>query len=370
MPGPLISPGLMVAGGIGDAVSQGIDTYLKVKGLKNEEAYRNKTLGLLAAKQGLSYDPNAQAGATNPNTGNPVDASGFSQTPLLQAQTQANIAEAQRKIDSNSPSSQYSISRRGFMKSSLNTVHPGLGDKLVTDDMSANDVDEKVAKQVLEGEYGVKKAEAGASIRVTNQQDRLDNTNHQQLLRAVKKDDILGSLQTTSQNLQNALTNLDRSGEITPQAFQDLQQVVATNAGVKGPGGVGERQDRYMNSIGLKGDNLKQFLTGNPSDLGQDNKMVNYFKQLANFELQNKAQQVQERLDKLTAGNESMYERRPDLKSGLDSIISKFSINRPKGAQGMMPPAQSQPQFQEGQTATGPNGEKIVFKGGQWTGIK
>ncbi len=51
------STGLMIAGGIGNALSQGVDTFLKVRGMKQEQEADRQRLGLLAAKENMELNP-------------------------------------------------------------------------------------------------------------------------------------------------------------------------------------------------------------------------------------------------------------------------------------------------------------------------
>ncbi len=72
--------------------------------------------------------------------------------------------------------------------------------------------------------------------------------------------------------------------------------------------------------------------------------------------------------EKLNTGM-GIKEGDPEYKTGQDlfSKEAKLKYDRLMGTQAAQPATQAtRPKYQEGQTATGPNGHKIVFRGGRW----
>lgn len=152
-------------------------------------------------------------------------------------------------------------------------------------------------------------------------QDRLDNTDHQATLRYLRSDKNLRDKLVQYQNISNALNNYAAADVHTPQQFDELQQAIRANLGIKGSSGVGERDRTTMNSLGLSADRITQILTGNPQQVKND-AFDAHMKNLATLEGSNIKQQYNSRLNAIAAGNGSMYARRPDLAADLQEAIA------------------------------------------------
>lgn len=157
----------------------------------------------------------------------------------------------------------------------------------------------------------------------SRQQERIAAAAHQRNVMAVKRDKQLNDLATNSNNLRNSLKTFASSGKIPPQGLADLQNSVIANMGIKGTGGVAERQERYAHSLGIKAADWKQFVTGKMQDV-QHSDIAKYFKELAGFEIQNQLAQAKKRAAFATSGNKKMYEKYPDLKSSLDDTVNQL----------------------------------------------
>lgn len=156
---------------------------------------------------------------------------------------------------------------------------------------------------------------------------RLDRRIHQQVMNNLNNNKDLNQKITSYNNLNNSLSLLLNTKHLTPQQIREFQQAVRGNLGIKGSGGVGEREATYFDDLGLHADAWKQFLTGNPADIAKDSSLVQHLRDLAGQEQSNIGEQFNNRIDQLTSGNESMYDRRPDLRQDL--------LNKVKNTKGM-----------------------------------
>jgi hypothetical protein len=123
------SGGALGLGLLGNAFSSAVQGYQKQKQQNFDNSMQK---GLLAAK-GLDYDE---------------DTKQFTPSANLQATQQAGLLGAQKTIDSFDADSDYSQGQREQYKGLLNTIKPGLGDKQVTDDLSANDIQPLMDKAI------------------------------------------------------------------------------------------------------------------------------------------------------------------------------------------------------------------------------
>jgi hypothetical protein len=174
---------------------------------------------------------------------------------------------------------------------------------------------------LVKGEQAAKARQTGFDVRDNQLQERQDFAAHQRVLAKLKGDPQMIKRLGQYQNLSNALNNVVAADNLTPQQIDEFQQSVRANIGAGG-GGVGEREHTYLNSLGLNAERFKQFVTGDPAQIAQDDKLVTHIKQLARLEQQNITNQMDKRINVLTAGNKSIYDRRPDYKSDLQDVIS------------------------------------------------
>jgi hypothetical protein len=153
------------------------------------------------------------------------------------------------------------------------------------------------------------------------QVDRQDQRAHQKTLDKLKGDPQLAKRLGNYTNLENALANITNAQSLTPQQIHEFQQTVRNSLGI-GAGGVGEREETYIKSLGMDAANWRQFLTGDPAQISKDSKLIHHFQDLAKIEQKNIGRQMDKRINVLTAGNKSVYERRPDLKDDLMDAVA------------------------------------------------
>lgn len=156
--------------------------------------------------------------------------------------------------------------------------------------------------------------------RQQQQQDRLDFMAHQRTLSAIRSDKNLRDKLVQYQNLGNAMSNLVNADHMTPQQFDEAQQAIRANLGIKGSSGVGERERTQLNALGISADRIQQILSGKPTDIDNP-EFVDHIKDLAGLETNNIKQQYSGRLNAVAGGNASMYDRRPDLQGDLQGMI-------------------------------------------------
>lgn len=166
--------------------------------------------------------------------------------------------------------------------------------------------------------------------------DVVDRREHERVLTRVASNPVVKARLTQYQNLDNALAAVSQAENLTPQQVHEFQQSIRSNLGIKGTGGVGEREETYFKSLGLNAANMKQFLTGDPATLAKDSKMMIHLKDLAAVEQSNIRKQLEKALSAASGGHGSMYARRPDLKQDLmESLAAQSEQIAP--AQGVMP---------------------------------
>ena len=127
---PYVAPqsyGLM--GGIGNALSSGVQTYLEAKKQNQDQANQQSLLGLKAQEAGYNFNPDSQQ--FEPGQG------------LLNKQQLGNT-QTQSELDSYDPNSQVSANSRTQAKAIANGIKPGYGDKIITDDMSDADIQKQM----------------------------------------------------------------------------------------------------------------------------------------------------------------------------------------------------------------------------------
>lgn len=160
--------------------------------------------------------------------------------------------------------------------------------------------------------------------RLAIQEDRMDRNEHMKAVTALNSNKALADRANQYQNLDNALAILTKAKHITPQTIHEFQQAVRSNLGIKGTSGVAEREGTYLNSLDLKSENWAQFLTGDPASIARDNKIVQHIQDLAAQEQAQIQGQYNDTLSAVSGGRDSMYARRPDLKSDLDKKIKSM----------------------------------------------
>jgi len=170
-----------------------------------------------------------------------------------------------------------------------------------------------------------------------DREERMDQQIHQRTLNAINSNPQLKQKLNQFQGLDNALSSIVQADNVTPQQVMEFQQAVRGNMGLKGAGGVGEREETYFKTLGMNAANLKQFLTGDPAELAKDSALMQHFKQLAAVEQGNLGKQYEKALRAASSGHGDLYKRRPDL---LDELKDKISAEKDM-MQTQNPPDQS-----------------------------
>lgn len=199
----------------------------------------------------------------------------------------------------------------------------------------------------------------------TLQADRIENQIHSKVVNSLGADKMLGQRLTQVNNLDNAV-NAFQQGTATPQQFAELQQAVRSNMGIKSGSGVGEREEVYLKSMGINADAIKQFITGSPQDIRNNTnpEMINHVLNLVNIEKGNVQKQADMRIKALTAGHESMYERRPDLTEDLSNKTQ--AIGKQFGAEEAA--KEANPTYKDGDVVDH-GGKKFQLSNGVWSEV-
>lgn len=233
------------------------------------------------------------------------------------------------------PQSSESKALREFYKKSFPSV---AGQIPSFDLLSANDIKEHFSKPMelkLKSDDNRLKAEQNGIYKqslLQNKVDARDVMAHQRNLRALKSDTNLRQRLQQYQNLDNAMKLVTDVDNVTPQQIDEFQQAIRANLGIKGTSGVDERDRSRLNSLGLNAARFQEFLSGNPADLAKDGKILNHLRDLARNEQSNIRSQYGRGLKAVTAGNDSVYARHPELQADLDSAIGAFQgqLTNPK----------------------------------------
>lgn len=160
--------------------------------------------------------------------------------------------------------------------------------------------------------------------RLDQRQELQDNMIHSRVVQRLQSNPYLQQKLTQYSNLQSAMSNFLNAEHPTAQSFDELQQAVRGNLGIKGASAVGEREHTTMNSLGLDASRMMQFITGNPQDIEKNAGFAKHMQDLVKLEKQNIDKQVSGHLNTLTAGHGSMYKRRPDLMGDLTEAKNAY----------------------------------------------
>lgn len=177
-------------------------------------------------------------------------------------------------------------------------------------------------------------AEAAAGRAAPFEERNVNQTHENALNRVTDKNKILGGLLTSSQNLQNAITNFEKGGS-TPQEYAELQQAVRANAGIKTAGGVSERAETFAKSAGIKAQELVQFAFADPQSIKDTSpELANLIVKLGNLEIQNKAKQAHQLSDANAKAYASFYKQHPekgvDFEAARQATLDQFDNFGPK----------------------------------------
>lgn len=339
----MATPDYGLIGGLGEGLKQGLLAYSKQKQLKRENQIQDLTAGVTTDENG-----DVQAG------------------PGLLAKQQAQQAEYQRQQAAATPGSKSAQDYAAAIKGAGVTI-PNAGDLSEEQIQKA----QSVYEAQMNREAALARAQAGNQFkqeRVSQGDERIHNQN----LSKVNNDPTATQLVNTTNNLKNAVANYQKGGA-TPQEFQELQQAVRSNLGLKGTSGVDERASTYLDSLGIRADKITQFLTGDPkSVMESDPKFGDQITKLANLEIENKKGQYRDQVGKLTAGHKSFYNNHPDLKDDFEAAVGAGNVQMGVAPQGLVQPQTASPQqglisptgaapakpmsFEEFMKSRGPNG--------------
>lgn len=169
------------------------------------------------------------------------------------------------------------------------------------------------AKAHVEKTLELESAERAASLKaqgyMTTKQEQVDYNVHKSAVDSVVNDKSTNNLLTTMQNLQQAKQNFLKGGA-TAQEFNELQQAVRSNLGIKGNGGVGEREATYLKELGIDVGSVNQFITGNLADVTKSApEMANQIMKLVDLETANKQRLGLQQIDKNSLKYGSFYKR-------------------------------------------------------------
>lgn len=125
------------------------------------------------------------------------------------------------------------------------------------------------------------------------------------------------------QGIDNAGKIIEDAPEVTPQIFHDYQQALVA-AIMRGNSGIAERSERYMKSAGIDAATIKQYLSGEPVDIGKNNALIKAAQGFAKSERGNIEKQYDQIVDSATSGQEHIYEKHPALKKDITIAVKSF----------------------------------------------
>lgn len=219
------------------------------------------------------------------------------------------------------------------------------GDKVVSTylarKMAEEGRDARSAKSLKQSETNARIVAGGRAAGAAATGDRGDRRLHERMhagvIKKLDSDPALRNQFTQLTNMQNAGAAVEQAvaegKPITRAQFQEFQQGVIGALGQKGQQSVHERNAKYLDSLGMRGNEAIQVLTGVPQDIGKDNPLYQHVRDLARWESNNVSNQIKENVDTLTEGFGYIYDdpKNSDLKASLQKkidSISKKAANR------------------------------------------
>lgn len=208
-------------------------------------------------------------------------------------------------------------------------------ESIITDPKAERDAAESELKRKALGlEISQREKNGGESVgertlRLRDEQldKRNENSIHKTVIERLKTDKPLQQQLSSYNTLDKALSIITTAKNVTPQQIHEFQQAIRGSVGIKGQGGVGEREATYFDDLGLRGAAFKQFLTGDPAQLSKDLPVIHHLQDLARVEQSNIQLQKDQRINALTSGYEHVYGdgvekgARPDLRRSLNNAI-------------------------------------------------
>jgi len=269
------------------------------------------------------------------------DQGNLSFTPEMQIQKNLQAQQAKDKLDEMDPDSTRSKTGLLAIKSSLNSVKPGLGDQTIQDGMSLSDAKEisgNILKPVISGNYGM----MGRQMSNDRMQQNVDlkrdalterqNINATNAGQAYEKDPILHQLKNTTNSLNRALSIANGDTPVTAQNFNMLQQDLINAVA---PGGVAteHKVDRELvdtlasklNEVKSKFGDIQDLRTAQPQVFKQLKDLMNQVKQDYSQAMSDQAKNIH---DSYSVSTNPKVQQVNDLK------FKNYSQN----AQGLMQP--------------------------------
>lgn len=200
-------------------------------------------------------------------------------------------------------------------------------------------------KDALQALVGVDKANKEMAPMAALMQDRQANSMHARNVGDLKKDSLLNGYTRQYGNLSNALTQVNQSPlvengvpMITKPQFDELQQAVRANLGIKGQSGVGERESTYLNPLNLELTRLQSRWDSNPKGIPITDPNVQHILALAKTEQTNVQKLAGSRIDSRSKGFKSIYDSHPELAQDLEDLksglFSQFDTGQKSGGAG------------------------------------
>ena len=322
-------------GGIGEGLKEGVNTYLGVKKQKADEQARQNQLLLQASQAGYQFDPSTNA--LTPTEGL------LAKNALAQKQAEEGLAEYD-------PNSQLVKNRIAGAQGIMKAIDPNMAN-VVPEGSSYQDLKSNMPllSLVAKAQEARNKQENMMNFRDDQLDKRQAFQAHKQVVANLKNDPQLKQELTQLRNLDNASSIVAQAKNLTPQQIEEFQQSVRSNLGIKGGSGVNERAGTYLKSLGWRADEMAQFLTGSPASISQNDPLVRHIKELAQIESQNVKGQMQDRLDAISGGYGSIYDKYPEFKKDLNNLMKSVSKqgqtkvlgNQSEQPKGLLSPAQS-----------------------------
>lgn len=181
----------------------------------------------------------------------------------------------------------------------------------------------KITTQMIENHAKLKTAEKKGEMtdfqyaNLELRKDNADKGQHRIAILALNNNKALNDRLGQFQNLKNSMSIITDAKKVGPQQIHEFQQSLRSNLGIKGTGGVDERDKTYFDSAELRFEDWKQFLNGTPADIAKNSEMMKHLIDISNAERKSISAGVDNMVDRLAAGNASMYKRRPDLWADL-----------------------------------------------------
>ncbi len=331
----------------GNAISEGLDSYLKAKQLKDQKDYQQQSLQMQAAEHGLIKDP--ETGLLTPS-------------PAAQGKIQHEASQ----YDANNPVAE---SNRGLLKSTIKQVHPEYTeeqlDAAAPKGLTAKAYSDQIGliKPQVSGTYMVQSRAPLAEVGKERNQimrdqggQRIDLQSQSLGLRTGKAandinkqvmgDPVVKATDMQQNSITKGMQQLNSTDKpITNQMLNEIQADYANVLTGGRQAAQGTIHDQQMQTLAGKAANLRQYITGAPTEAATPAQIA-YFKTAFN-ELRGLNQQIREsRVNSLTKGATAAY----GDKGAFGSVVNNLKDNAngqglipasSPGAQGLItPPAQ------------------------------